>query len=95
MELNEEKQLDIIIADTLSEHNKLTTQQWYKLLKLPKELTKKKTELEVNNELEYQLMSDNLKLVLVIEKLLNDNNQYNEMQFGLMNKYESKEEGQE
>jgi hypothetical protein len=40
-------------------------------------------------------MSDNLKLVLVIEKLLNDNNQYNEMQFGLMNKYESKEEGQE
>ena len=91
MELNEEKQLDIIIADTLSEHNKLTTSQWYKLLNLPKELTKKKTELQVNNELEYQLMSDNLKLILVIEKLLNDNNEYNEMQFKLMDKYEKKE----
>lgn len=84
---NQVKEIDVILADTLSECNKLTTQQWYKHLGLPKELTKKKTELQVNNEIEYHLKSENLKLLLVIKKLLEDNNKFEEIEYQCMEKY--------
>lgn len=84
---NQVKEIDVILADTLSECNKLTTQQWYKHLGLPKELTKKKTELQVNNEIEYHLQSENLKLLLVIKKLLEDNNKFEEIEYQCMEKY--------
>lgn len=84
---NQVKEIDVILADTLSECNKLTTQQWYKHLGLPKELTKKKTELQVNNEIEYHLQSENLKLLLVINKLLEDNNKFEEIEYQCMEKY--------
>ena len=81
------KEIDVIIADTLSEHNKLTTKQWYDLLHLPKELTKGKTELQVNNEIEYHLMSENIKLILAINKILDDNNEFEELEYKCMEKY--------
>lgn len=84
---NQVKEIDVILADTLSECNKLTTQQWYKHLGLPKEVTKKKTELQVNNEIEYHLQSENLKLLLVIKKLLEDNNKFEEIEYQCMEKY--------
>lgn len=84
---NQVKEIDVILADTLSECNKLTTQQWYKHLGLPKEVTKKKTELQVNNEIEYHLQSENLKLLLVIKKLLEDNNKFEEIEYKCMEKY--------
>lgn len=84
---NQVKEIDVILADTLSECNKLTTQQWYKHLGLPKEVTKKKTELQVNNEIEYHLKSENLKLLLVIKKLLEDNNKFEEIEYQCMEKY--------
>ena len=91
---NQVKEIDVILADTLSECNKMTTPQWYKHLGLPKELTRKKTELQVNNEIEYHLMSENLKLLLVIKKLLNDNNMFNDLEFKCMEKYGEEKEGQ-
>lgn len=58
--------LDIVMRETLSEDNQMSTQQWYKRLNLPKEFTKGRSEKEVNNELLYNLKCENLKMYKLI-----------------------------
>jgi hypothetical protein len=73
-------EMDVVVRETLSEDNQLSTTQWYKRLNLPKEFTKKKTEKEVNNELLYILKCENLKMLVVLKKEVEDYNKFlNEM----------------
>jgi hypothetical protein len=73
-------EMDVVVRETLSEDNQLSTTQWYKRLNLPKEFTKKKTENEVNNELLYNLKCENLKMLVVLKKEVEDYNKFlNEM----------------
>jgi hypothetical protein len=73
-------EMDVVVRETLSEDNQLSTTQWYKRLNLPKEFTKKKTEKEVNNELLYNLKCENLKMLVVLKKEVEDYNKFlNEM----------------
>lgn len=73
-------EMDVVVRETLSEDNQLSTTQWYKRLNLPREFTKKKTEKEVNNELLYNLKCENLKMLVVLKKEVEDYNKFlNEM----------------
>jgi hypothetical protein len=73
-------EMDVVVRETLSEDNQLSTTQWYKRLNLPKEFTKKKTEKEVNNEILYNLKCENLKMLVVLKKEVEDYNKFlNEM----------------
>jgi hypothetical protein len=73
-------EMDVVVRETLSEDNQLSTTQWYKRLNLPKEFTKKKTEKEVNNEILYNLKCENLKMLIVLKKEVEDYNKFlNEM----------------
>jgi hypothetical protein len=73
-------EMDVVVRETLSEDNQLSTTQWYKRLNLPKEFTKKKTEKEVNNELLYNLKCENIKMLVVLKKEVEDYNKFlNEM----------------
>jgi hypothetical protein len=73
-------EMDVVVRETLSEDNQLSTTQWYKRLNLSKEFTKKKTEKEVNNELLYNLKCENLKMLVVLKKEVEDYNKFlNEM----------------
>lgn len=69
-------EMDVVVRETLSEDNQLSTTQWYKRLNLPKEFTKKKTEKEVNNEILYNLKCENLKMLVVLKKEVEDYNKF-------------------
>ncbi len=69
-------EMDVVVRETLSEDNQLSTTQWYKRLNLPREFTKKKTEKEVNNELLYNLKCENLKMLVVLKKEVEDYNKF-------------------
>lgn len=69
-------EMDVVVRETLSEDNQLSTTQWYKRLNLPREFTKKKTEKEINNELLYNLKCENLKMLVVLKKEVEDYNKF-------------------
>lgn len=69
-------EMDVVVRETLSEDNQLSTTQWYKRLNLPKEFTKKKTEKEINNEILYNLKCENLKMLVVLKKEVEDYNKF-------------------
>lgn len=69
-------EMDVVVRETLSEDNQLSTTQWYKRLNLPREFTKKKTEKEVNNEILYNLKCENLKMLVVLKKEVEDYNKF-------------------